>query len=251
MENNQSDLSSSNTNGVIMNPDAPQQIIRKQSDLVQIAKENAYTYKNESISKINEVIDYINSQVTGEWGDEQKQEKMDNLFHDYLNAVQQGQPKIFRFADENEWKLAGSPTWGEADTFELWCKGCIATIEEITLPQIRKKLKGNVSEFDLTPFQQSIEHLAQDIKFTDPLTMGKLGKAYYEYNEWDCSMALELLKDYLNGKYTYNCENEMKNIVEEEILSEKEQVIKDAMSKRQVVLSGNINNLKNAVPKKS
>lgn len=64
------------------------------------------------------VRDPLRDAVQTEWSD---LSYLHELFHLFAAAIQQGVKKDYQYPSDLDFIKAGSPTWGEGDTFEDWC----------------------------------------------------------------------------------------------------------------------------------
>ncbi len=116
--------------------------------------------------------------------------------HEFLQAVQQQDPKAHPYVDEADWVAHGSPIWNEASTFDEWLDACKGEIVIHRIEELQKKRKGGE---ELSAFQKSIAEFADEMKFEDELEMMKFDKIYYDVMEFLVNKGKEAIDRYNKG----------------------------------------------------
>lgn len=131
-----------------------------------------------------------------------EKEFIKDSYHMFLQAVQQGAERdVYKFASEEEWVKAGSPTWNPTHTPEDWFNAMLIETE-IKIKMIRDRMKR---KRDLSAFQKQIIPLTEGttrydrLELDDDKEVEETPYEFFEYQDWAAHKQKETIKKYLKG----------------------------------------------------
>lgn len=194
------------------------------SNNVLVLNERSNNEKINSVREISEMISAIKNDVFDD------KEYLLDKYHEYAQAIQQGQPKAHLFESESAFNKAKNGKfknraykekalyWGVNDDPVDFLKASLDQIE-FQLEQVKKK-KASVIYQEPTNFQKQIMDLSigkDGMSFEDESEMESFGIEWYDYCEWSLNHQKEAIIKHLRDEITFTQEEFIKSEMKIEI----------------------------------
>lgn len=202
---------------------------------------NQIIQSTEQESTIDNIIHTINEIRTTEQTYEDKRDYLVDKINEFMQAVEQNQPKAHLFESEDEYDRKKTPYihttgkkagkfksaksrqefenkyhWSRKDDLSDWLIAVLGECD-LRLVDVKNKLDNYSSEI-ATPFQQQvINPFIDEMKNFNADEVKRFDKVFYDYLEWNINKQKELIKSFLAGTFTFKEEDIIRRNMKTEI----------------------------------